>query len=367
MGQVDRPFSLLWAAAAILVLVTAVLPFAGSPAARASGCDAYPSASPAYLKGYPKPIAASGSLPASGSATVTVVANDTTGNCVSGAPIYVSFSNAVGGGTAVANTAAMCQNGGNGTLTSNFGQCTTDGNGAVTITYSAPSTLPNGGTDWVRATTTLPFTASNAGSFETGYTYGSMSVTPKTVTAVEGTAFSGTVASFIAQSIDTSKLAATIAWGDGSTTAGTIVVTPGTAPIVTGAHTYTEERTSGYATTVTVAGRTGPSASASGLATVSDAPLTATGTNLSFKAKRSSTMTVATFTDADPAGAATDYSATVDWGDGSSSSGAVAASSPGFKVTGAHSYNKRGNFTVTVRILDAGGASATATSTASVR
>ena len=99
-----------------------------------------------------------------------------------------------------------------------------------------------------------------------------------------------------------------------------------------------------------------------------DAPLTATGKPVSGTAGTTLSSTVATFTDADPNGVASDYTATIDWGDGTASTpGTVsAASGGGFEVTGSHTYTTAGQYTTTVTINDIGGAKATATSSANV-
>ena len=91
-----------------------------------------------------------------------------------------------------------------------------------------------------------------------------------------------------------------------------------------------------------------------------DATLTATGYSLICKGTDFSN-TVATFIDANPFGLAADYSVNILWGDGKSSKGKVIASGSGFKVTGSHSYLKRGNYTVTVTIGDGGTSTASAT------
>jgi hypothetical protein len=72
---------------------------------------------------------------------------------------------------------------------------------------------------------------------------------------------------------------------------------------------------------------------------------------------------VASFSDADPAGTASDYTATIHWGDGATSAGTIGGH---FTVTGTHTYASTGTKTVSVTITDAGGASATATSTANI-
>jgi Tol biopolymer transport system component len=73
----------------------------------------------------------------------------------------------------------------------------------------------------------------------------------------------------------------------------------------------------------------------------------------------------AAFTDADPAGTVSDYSATISWGDGATSTGLVAKNpiGAGFVMAGAHQYAKAGTYTVTLTIDDRGGSSVTATHT----
>lgn len=110
---------------------------------------------------------------------------------------------------------------------------------------------------------------------------------------------------------------------------------------------------------------------------IDDAPLTATGTTLNHSEGDATPVStvVATFTDADPNGTASDYTATIDWGDGSTTTGAVTASPPPsagpaasgtFFVSGGHAYAEDGKYTITVKIADAGGATATATSSVTV-
>jgi hypothetical protein len=78
--------------------------------------------------------------------------------------------------------------------------------------------------------------------------------------------------------------------------------------------------------------------------------------------------TVATFTDADTAATASEYSATINWGDGTSSSGTITGSSGKFTVKGTHTYKKTGTFTVKVTITDVDNTpnSATVSTTATV-
>jgi len=70
------------------------------------------------------------------------------------------------------------------------------------------------------------------------------------------------------------------------------------------------------------------------------------------------------FTDADPNGNLSQYSGTINWGDGTTSGGTFATNSPsGFVFGGTHVYSGHGTFSITVAIRDVGGASAAATTT----
>jgi hypothetical protein len=68
--------------------------------------------------------------------------------------------------------------------------------------------------------------------------------------------------------------------------------------------------------------------------------------------------TVATFTDADPAATATDFTAAITWDDGSTSAGTVAAdpSVPGrFDVLGSRLFARDGVFPLTITVVDQAG------------
>ena len=99
---------------------------------------------------------------------------------------------------------------------------------------------------------------------------------------------------------------------------------------------------------------------------ISEAPITAAGTSSSATEGGSFTATVATFTDADPAGTAAEYAATIDWGDGSSGPGTIAGSAAGFSVTATHTYAEEGTFAITVTITDIDNASSSATAHSTV-
>ena len=158
---------------------------------------------------------------------------------------------------------------------------------------------------------------------------------------------------------------ASIDWGDGTTTAGTVSGGDGSF-IVTGGHTYAEEGSYplGVAITDTADAEILP---LSGTVAVADAPLTATGADVvATEGASTGQVTVASFTDANPDATAADFTATINWGDGTSSAGSVAVAGDGFSVDGAHTYAEEGQYTVGVSIDDKGGSTAGTSGTAMV-
>ncbi|MGW1169157.1 hypothetical protein [Streptomyces sp. NPDC002550] len=191
------------------------------------------------------------------------------------------------------------------------------------------------------------------------------------VSAVEGSPFSGPVARFTDSDPNATpaQYTATIDWGDATgVTSGTVVKTGTGAFTINGTHTYAEEGTYHVLATLTNAAQPGFIATIGTDATVSDAPLTAVGIRFRERTGVPFTATVATFTDADPNAVAADFTAAIDWGDGTTSGGTVTANgSGGFNVSGDHTYARPGRKTVVVTITDAGGSTATAHSVAQVR
>jgi hypothetical protein len=186
-----------------------------------------------------------------------------------------------------------------------------------------------------------------------------------TVSATEGANFSGSVASFTDP--DTAAMAseyeATIEWGDGSKSTGTISGPTGGPFSVSGEHTYAEEGSYTITVTITDVDNSSNIATATSTANVVDAALSSkcAAPLTSTQAFAGST---ATFTDADPNGMSPpDYSATINWGDSSSSSGTVSlGTGPGpYTVSGSHAYKSTGPFTITTTITDAGGSQTVAT------
>lgn len=189
-------------------------------------------------------------------------------------------------------------------------------------------------------------------------------------TTVEGSVFTGILASF--SNTDTmdpaSDYTATINWGDGTTTnLSSNVGGSGGSFSVNGSHTYAEEGT--YTTSLTVTDTNGnATATGTGTATVNDAPLFPNpGLTIGYLPNVAlSNVLVATFTDGNPDGSATDFTATINWGDGSAPSMAMVLPGTGnlFDVDGSHTYAVAGTFTVAVTVNDQGGSTATVLDTA---
>ena len=169
---------------------------------------------------------------------------------------------------------------------------------------------------------------------------------------VEGQSFTTVVGAVSGSSVS-------INWGDGTSTPAAPDPTTGQ---VTGTHTYAEEGV--YHAVINYRNSDNTPEQFPFDVKVQDAPLSSTPISVVATAGSPFTGPVATFTDADPAGTASDYSATIVWGDGSITPGSVSAASGGFAVTGTHTYAKTGSYSTTVSITDAGGASTVAHGTA---
>lgn len=96
------------------------------------------------------------------------------------------------------------------------------------------------------------------------------------------------------------------------------------------------------------------------------ASLTVTGVPVSVREGTAFSGAVANFTDTDAAQNASNFTATIAWGDGTSSAGTITGSAGTFAVTGSHTYADEGAFTVQVTVDDAantltGSGSSTAT------
>lgn len=197
---------------------------------------------------------------------------------------------------------------------------------------------------------------------------GALNVSAASVAPTEGLAFSDKVATFTDTdaSLPSADFLATIDWGDGATTAGTVSASAGRFT-VTGAHIYADEGTYTAHVAVAQTAPTATSATATLTVKVADAALTLTGADIATTQSTSFSGTVATLHDANLSAPAGDFSATIDWGDGSTTAGTVNASGPGnFDIVGQHAYAAGGSYNVSVHTNDIGGSTATTSASATI-
>ncbi len=156
---------------------------------------------------------------------------------------------------------------------------------------------------------------------------------------------------------------ATINWGDGTTSAGSI--TGGPTFLVSGTHTYAVGGTFTVTVNISDVAPGAGTGTATGTATSVGTVISPSPHNFNFVVGTALTsQLVATFTDSNTAAAPGNFTATINWGDGTTSPGTIAGG-PTFQVSGTHTYAVGGTFTVTVNIADAPGTgTATATGTA---
>ncbi len=203
-------------------------------------------------------------------------------------------------------------------------------------------------------------------------------VTGIDVSPVVNTSFTGVVATF-SDATDTTEgdFTATITWANGATTTGTVGVAPNetltdsngnTVSIdnlftVSGTYTYTAVGT--YPVSVAVSDANNNSATVALNAQVGYAPLVVTGVAPTINATYNTSLTnqtVATFTDpglvanlstlgiSDPT---TQFSASINWGDGSPAAVGTITYNSGtqvFSVTGSHTYSQLGSYSISVAV-----------------
>lgn len=194
-----------------------------------------------------------------------------------------------------------------------------------------------------------------------------LSLAPLTFQAVTGSTFTGAVATMsdAYTGAGASLFHASINWGDGVTTAGTVSGSNGSFTIL-GAHAYASEGI--YAPIVTVADHAPGTANATTTSTadVTAAPPAVTAVAVSGSERTSLAVNVASFTQDGANANAGDYSATIAWGDGTTSAGTVTARAPGFAVSGTHTYADEGHYSFSVTVSRNGGTSGNASGTADI-
>ncbi len=226
--------------------------------------------------------------------------------------------------------------------------------------------------------------------------------TPAAVVGTEGLVLSGGAPTTVATFVDDNPFATpadyttgtgsvTINWGDGSPTSPgdgqpvSVVVQSGCAGVapcvmaVRGIHTYTEHGSYGIQVDVLDMGGSALTINPGGAtlnASIADAPLTP-GAPVALAGTEGTALSgvvVGTFTDGNPYGLATDFTANIDWGDTTSSAGTVTVLSGCggvapciFQVTGTHTYAAfNPAYAISVGITDIGGSTATLTGSAAI-
>jgi hypothetical protein len=201
-----------------------------------------------------------------------------------------------------------------------------------------------------------------------------LTATGSPVPAVEGASFTGQVATvadpnngplsgdYPQNGSSVYGYTATINWGDGTApTTGTVSGTDSHIGVA-GTHTYAEEGSYTVTTSVSDAATGESLVTATSTATVSDAALVA-GTTKATCTGGSCGVTFG-FTDANKAAPASDFTATITWGDGTTSTGTVASGGGGsFVATGTHTAADGGGHAITVTVNDDGGSTVTSSAT----
>ena len=334
-----------------------------------------------------------------GSYTATVTINDVGGSqttetgstTVADAPLTAGTVTVGGGveGTTPATLSATFSDANTAAPTGDFSGTIDWGDGSGLTSFTSAAVSGSGGAFTVSGSHTyaeegsyIPkVTINDVGGKSTTDT-GSTTVadaplTAGTVTAsggVEGTTAATLSATFSDANLNApaSDFSGTINWGDGtalaSFTSGAVSGGGGSFT-VSGSHTYAEEGT--YIPKVTINDDGGSTAIDTGTTTVLDAPLTAGAIATVTGGVEGTTAATlsATFSDANTGAPTSDFSGTIDWGDGTSTnftSADVSGSNGSFTVNGSHTYAEEGTFFATVAINDDGGSSATETGSTSV-
>jgi hypothetical protein len=216
-------------------------------------------------------------------------------------------------------------------------------------TYSATVTLTD-----IDTTTNTSSAVSTATVSDAALTAGTLTATGGVEGVTAGTAsVTFTDANPLATTADFTSGGGSVScdWGDGTTTSGTA-----TGPVsgtftadCTGGHIYAEEGT--YTVTITVTDDGGSTIAPSTSVTTADAPLHSTCTGVASVSPQAFSGKTANFTDDDPNGTATDYTISIDWGDGHTTAGTVGGSAP-FTANGSHTYTSTGHFTIKTTITD---------------
>ncbi len=188
------------------------------------------------------------------------------------------------------------------------------------------------------------------------------------ITATEGSPFQAVLASFAdpRPSANAANYAVLIDWGDGRKSAGTVTADPAVATgfLITGAHTFIEDGS--HTITVQLTSLDDDSATTANRdVLVADAPIRVVPSNVGSVEGTAFSGRVATLTDRNAFADASDFTAMIDWGDGTTSVGAVVNDNGftgQFAINGNHLYKQAGGYPVVVTVQDEGGIQAVTSS-----
>lgn len=244
----------------------------------------------------------------------------------------------------------------------------TGGNGAFTVSgthmYDAAGTYPTN------------VTVIGLGNGLSGFATSQAMLSPSSPYTLTGqqfietasATFKATVATFTDPNLSdpASDFTAAIDWGDGHTSTGTVIGANGSFTI-SGSHVYTVPGT--YPVIITLDDQSNNTTSTTSTAIVAGPVLTPLPTVITPSIGQPFTGIVASFFDTNTSNASQDLSATITWGNGNVTTGTVIqvlATPELFEVQGTNTYTAAGTYPVSVLIVNTGGQSATASSTAIV-
>lgn len=184
-----------------------------------------------------------------------------------------------------------------------------------------------------------------------------INLTPETINVIRGGAFNGDVATFTSNNpfAPSASFTALVNWGDGSPNSAANVVEDANAVFhVVGSHTYTSASAASFPISITVTSVGGSNAqTTAALADVQNSALVAQPlTIVGQEGVDLSAVPVAVFSDSGGGLPITDYVATINWGDGTTSTATsiIALGNSTFEATGTHTYALGGTYNVSVTI-----------------